>query len=159
AVLADDRIALWSLDGKPLAPPVGLENYSLGDAAAGAKDDVFVAAERGGWVELYSKAGKFIRRVQSGVGDNPGFVALSADGDTLAALGSAELGVIGGLRARAWGTAVQDSGSLVAVAGNGSRITVTGPNQTVHSWSRDGAETGSIALRMGEQVPGRPLCS
>src|SRR5215470_7433147 len=147
------------LDGKPLAAPVGLENYSLGAAAAGAKDDVFVAAERGGWVELYSQEGKFVRRVQSGVRDNPGFVALSADGATLAALGSAELGVIGGLSERVWGTVVQDSGSLVAVAGNGSRIAIEGPNQTVRSWTRDGAETGSIALRMGDQVPGRRLSS
>ena len=160
AVLADDRIALWSLDGKQLAPLVGLENYSFGAAAAGAKDDVFVAAERGGWVELYRKEGTFIRRVQSGVRDYPGFVALSADGATLTALGSAELAMIGGLRERAWGAALpQDSGSLVGVAGNGSRIVIEGPNQTVRSWSRGGAETGSIALRMGEQVPGRRLTS
>src|SRR5262245_5576208 len=160
AVLADDRIALWSMDGKQLAPLVGLENYSFGAAAAGAKDDVFVAAERGGWVELYGKEGTFSRRVQSGVRDYPGFVALSADGATLTALGSAELAMIGGLRERAWGTALpQDSGSLVGVAGNGSRIVIEGPNQTVRSWSRDGAETGSIALRMGEQVPGRRLTS
>src|SRR5262249_26467030 len=128
--------------------------------AAGAKDDVFVAAERSGWIELYSKEGKFIRRVQSGVRDTRGYVAVSADGATLAALGTVELGVIGGLGARAWGTAPpQDIGSLVAVAGNGSRIAIEAPKQTVRSWTRDGAETGSIALRVGEQVPGHPLSS
>src|SRR5262249_12026809 len=106
AVRLDDGIALWSLDGKRLAAPVGLENYTLGAAAAGAKDDVFVAAERGGWVELYSKEGNFIRRVQSGVRDNPGFVAVSGDGAVLAALGPAELGVVEGLRQRTWGAAL-----------------------------------------------------
>jgi hypothetical protein len=162
AVLEDDLVALWSLDGKQLAPPVGFENYSLGGAAAaGAKDEVFLTAERAGWVEFYSRDGKFIRRVQSGVRDNGGFVAVSADGATLAALAlsSAELAVIGGLSARTWGTALPDSESLVAVAGNGSRIAIEGPNQTVRSWSRGGTETGSIALRMGEQVPGRRFCS
>src|SRR5262249_61338343 len=33
AVLADDRIALWSLDGKQLAPPGGRGNESFGAAA------------------------------------------------------------------------------------------------------------------------------
>ena len=94
AALAGDRIALWSLDGKPLAKPAGLENYSLGAAAAGAKDEVIVAAARGGWVDLFTKEGKFLRRVQSGARDHDGFVAVSADGDTVAALGSGELGVI-----------------------------------------------------------------
>ena len=89
-----DRIALWSLDGKPLIKPVGLENYSLGAATAGAKDELIVAAERGGWVDLFTKDGKFIRRLQSGVRDGRGFVAVSADGATVAALGAGELGVI-----------------------------------------------------------------
>ncbi len=100
ASLARDRIALWSLDGKPLTKPVGFENYSLGAAAAGAKDDVIVAAEQGGWIDLFTKEGKFMRRLQSGVRDHSGFVAVSADGATVAALGSDGLGVIP--RGRAW---------------------------------------------------------
>jgi hypothetical protein len=159
AALVEDRIALWSLDGKPLTGPVGLENYILG-AAAGAKDELLVAAERAGWVDLYTKDGEFLRRVQSGMPDRNGFVALSADGGTLAALGSAELGVIEGLRARAWGAALpRQSGSMVAVAGDGSRLAAEGPNQTVLSWPRAGAEADRITLRAGEQAPGRRLSS
>ena len=158
AHLAGDRIALWSLEGKQLVKPVGLENYSLGAAAAGAKDDVIVAAERGGWVDLFTKEGKFIRRVQSGARDRRGVVALSADGATVAALGSDELGVITELRGRAWSTALpSEGGPLVAVAGNGSRIATAESNTSLRSWSRDGAEAGSIPLKAGEQVPGRRL--
>src|SRR5438477_2163157 len=51
ALLAGGQVALWSLEGKRLTSPVGLENYNLGAAAAGAKDEVIVAAERGGWVD------------------------------------------------------------------------------------------------------------
>jgi len=154
ALLAGDRIALWSLDGKRLTPPVGLENYSLGAAAAGAKDDVIVLAERGGWVDLYTRDGTFLRRVQSGARDRHGSVALSADGATLAALGSDELGVITELRGRAWGAALApDGGPLVAVAGNGGRIVAQGPDRTLRSWSRDGAGADSIPLKAGEQVP------
>jgi hypothetical protein len=158
ARLAGDRIALWSLDGKQLTKPVGLENYSLGAAAAGAKDEVIVAAERGGWVDLFTKEGKFIRRVQSGARDRRGVVAVSADGATVAALGSDKLGVITEPRGRAWSIALPpESGSLVAVAGNGSRIVTVESNTTLHSWSRDGAATDSIPLKAGEQVPDRRL--
>jgi hypothetical protein len=141
AHLGGDRIALWSLEGKPLTKPVGLENYSLGAAAAGAKDEVIVAAERGGWVDLFTKEGKFIRRVQSGARDRRGFVAVSADGATVAAFGSDELGVITQLPGRAWSTALpSEGGPLVAVAGNGSRIVAAESNTSLRSWSRDGAE-------------------
>jgi hypothetical protein len=158
AHLGGDRIALWSLDGKPLTKPVGLKNYSLGAAAAGAKDEVIVAAERGGWVDLFTKEGKFMRRVQSGARDRRGVVALSADGATVAALGSDELGVITELRGRTWSTALpSDGGPLVAVAGNGSRIVTAESNTGLRSWSRDGAEADSIPLKAGEQVPGRRL--
>jgi hypothetical protein len=157
ALLAGDRIALWSLDGKRLATPVGLENYSLGAAAAGAKDELIVAAERGGWVDLYTRDGKFLRRVQSGARERHGTVALSADGATVAALGSDELGVITELRGRAWGAFAPEGGPLVAVAGNGSRIVAQGPDKTLRSWSRDGAEADSIPLKAGEQVPDRRL--
>ena len=108
--MAGDQIALWSLDGKRLTKPVGLENYSLGVAVAGAKDEVIVAAERAGWIELYTKEGKFSRRVQSGGRDRRGFVALSADGTTLAALGSDELSVISQMSARAWGCVLTPHG-------------------------------------------------
>jgi hypothetical protein len=158
AHLDGDRIALWSLDGKPLTKPVGLENYSLGAAAAGAKDEVIVAAERGGWVDLFTKAGKFIHRVQSGVRDHRGFVAVSADGATVAALGSGELGVITEPGGRAWSTALPSEWEpLVAVAGNGSRIVTFESNTGLRSWSRDGAQADSIPLKAGEQVPGRRL--
>jgi hypothetical protein len=158
AALAGDRIALWSLDGKPLTKPVGLENYSLGAAAAGAKDDVIVAAERGGWVDLFTRQGKFIRRVQSGARDHHGFVAVSADGATVAALGADELGVITQPGGRAWNVALpRESAPLLAVAGNGSRIVIAESNTSLRSWSRDGAEAGSIPLKAGEQVPGRQL--
>ena len=160
ALLSGDQIALWSLEGKRLTMPVGLENYSLVAATAGANDEVIVAAERGGWVDLYTKEGNFLRRVQSGARDSHGVVAVSGDGATLAALGSAELGVIAGLRGRAWGAALPpDGGSLVAVAGGGSRIVAEGANMTLRSWSRDGAEADSISLKPGEQSPDRRLTS
>ena len=158
AHLDGDRIALWSLAGKPLTEPVGLENYSLGAAAAGAKDDVIVAAEQGGWVDLFTKDGKFMRRVQSGVRDHRGFIAVSADGATVAALGSDDLGVIAELRGRAWSIALPpESGALVAVAGDGSRIVTVESNTGLRSWSRDGVAADRIALKAGEQVPGRRL--
>jgi hypothetical protein len=158
ALLADDRIALWSLDGKRLSRPAGLENYRLGAAVAGAQDDVIVAAERGGWVDLYTKAGKFMRRIQSGARGRPGVVALSADGATLAALGSDGLGVIAQLRGHAWAAAPpteSEMGSLIAVAANGSRIVAEAPSGTLRRWSRDGTEVDSIPLKAGGEVPGR----
>jgi hypothetical protein len=173
ALLTDDQITLWSLEGKRLTPPVGLENYSfsfansysLGAAAPGAKDEVILAAERSGWVDLYTKRGEFLRRVQTGAREGAGSVALSADGATIAALGSDEpgccrisdLGVITQLRERAWGALAPDSGRLVAMAANGSRIVAPGPGDTLRSWSRDGAELDSIPLKAGGQVPDRPL--
>ena len=157
-LLAGDQIALWSLEGKQLTKPVGFENYGLGAAAAGAKDELIVAAERAGWIDLYTKEGKFMRRVQSGERDRRGRVALSADGDTVAALGSDGLGVITQLRAQAWGAALTPQGGpLVAVAANGSRIVAEGPGKSLRSWSRDGAEADSIALKAGEQAPDRRL--
>src|SRR5262249_10852660 len=134
------------------------ENYSLVAAAAGANDEVFVVAERGGWVDLYATDGKFLRRVQSGARDNHGVVALSADGATVAALGGASLGVITELRRRAGGAELSpEGGSLVAVAGNGSRIVTEGPDKTLRSWSRDGVEADSISLKVGEQIPAQRL--
>jgi hypothetical protein len=158
ALVAGDQITLWSLEGKRLTKPVGLENYSLGAAVAGAKDELIVAAERAGWIDLYTKEGKFSRRVQSGGRDRRGFVALSADGSTLAALGSGDLSVISQFGARAWGAALTPQGGpLVAVAANGSRIVTEGPDKTLRGWSRDGAAADSILLTSGGQAPGRRL--
>ena len=62
------------------------------------------------------------------------------------------------LRGRAWSTALpSESEPLVAVAGNGSRIVTAESKTSLRSWSRDGAEAGSIPLKAGEQVPGRRL--
>ena len=158
ARLAGDRIALWSLDGKPLTKPVGLENYSLGVAAAGAKDEVIVAAERGGWVDLFTKEGKFLRRVQSGVRDRRGFVALSADGATVAALGSDELGVITEpAGARGVSRSAPKGGRLLRSPGMAAGSLQLNSNTSLRSWSRDGAEADSIPLKAGEQVPARRL--
>lgn len=154
-VVAGDQIALWSLEGKRLTKPVGFENYSLGAAVAGAKDEVIVAAEQAGWIDLYTKEGKLAGRVQSGGRDSRGFVALSADGTTLAALGSDNLSVIAQLKARAWGAVLTPQGGpLVAVAANGSRIAVEGPDKTLRSWSRDGVEANSISLKADRRLSG-----
>jgi WD40 repeat protein len=154
APVGGDRIALWSLEGKQLIKPFGLENYSLGAAAAGAKDELIVAAERGGWVDLFTKDGKFLRRLQSGARDRRGFVAVSADGATVAALGSDELGVIAEPRGHAWSIALSPEWEpLVAVAGNGSRIVTVESKTSLRRWSRDGAQADSIPLKAGEQVP------
>ena len=85
-----------------------------------------------------------------------GFVAVSADGATVAALGADELGVIP--RGRAWSIALpSDSAPLLAVAGNGSRIATADSDTSVRSWSRDGAQADSIPLKAGEQAPSRRL--
>lgn len=152
AVSAGDQIALWSLEGKQLTKPVGLENYHLGTAVAGAKDEVIVAAERSGWLDLYNRKGEFLRRVQSGLRDNRGFVAISADGATLAALGADELGVISQLETKAWKAVLSlQGGPLVAVAADGSRIVAEGPDNVLRSWSRDGIPAESITLKAGDQ--------
>lgn len=156
AIQSDDQIALWSSEGKPLIGPVGLETYSLIAAAAGAKDEVIATTARGGWVDLYTKAGMFIRRIPSGARERQGFVALSADGETIATLGADGLGLVTQLGKRTWG-AVLDQGPLVAVAANGSRAVTEGANKTLRSWSRDGTRADSIPLKAGQQVPGRRL--
>ena len=158
AHLAGDRIALWSLDGKQITRPVGLENYSLGAAAAGAKDEVIVAAERGGWVDLFTKEGKFMRRVQSGARDRHGFVAVSADGATVAALGGRTRRDHGAARARVeYRAPVRRRGRLLRSPGMAAGSLPPNRITSLRSWSRDGAEADSIPLKAGEQVPGRWL--
>lgn len=152
ALLADDRIAVWSLDGKRLAKPARLENFTLtGALATGAKDEVIVKAERGGSVDLYSKAGKFLRRVQAGTREDRGFVAVSADGGTIAALGTDGVGVITDQRQRAWGADANEA-IMVAVSGDGSRIVARAEDNTLRQWSRDGAELERIVLKSADRV-------
>ena len=117
-----------------------------------------MAAERGGWIDLFTKDGKFLRRLQSGVRDGRGFVAVSADGATVAALGAGELGVITEPHGRAWSAALPPEGEpLVAVAGNGSRIVTVESKMSLRSWPRDGAQADSIPLKAGEHVPDKRL--
>lgn len=158
AVLADDQAALWSNDGKRLTAMAGLENYEFGLAAAGADNEAIVAATRGGWVDLYTKQGKFLRRVQSGARGSFGQVAVSADGRVVAAFGSAELGVIGLPGGRAWGAAHSQTGSqdyFVAAAGNHSRIATAGPSALLRSWSGNGTNATTFTLDAGGRAPGR----
>src|SRR5262245_43428222 len=101
-----------------------------------------------------------MRRVQSGARGRPGSVALSADGATLAALGSDGLGVITDLRGHAWEGAPppeSEMGSLIAIAANGSRIVAEAASKTVRSWSWDGSEVDRIPVRAGGAAPGRWL--
>jgi hypothetical protein len=159
AFVGSDQIELQSLDGKRLIGPAALENYSLHVAVPGAKDEVIVAAERGGWVDLYTRQGKFIRRVQSGARENRGVVAASADGATIAALGTDGPGVIKDLRERAWGARSPEGWPLVAIAGAAGRIVAPGPKSTLRSWSRDGAELDGIPLKVDGRIPDRRLSS
>lgn len=158
AILDDRTVALWSDDSKRLVAPAGLENYEFGLAAAGAADEIIVAAERSGWVDLYTREGKFVRRVQSGARGRSGQAALSADGSVIAAYGSAELGVFAPTGTRLWGATHSSMGLqeyFVAVAANGSRIAAAGPDNMLRSWSRDGADAVGFTLDVAGQVPGQ----
>lgn len=159
AVIERERVALWADDGKRLVAPTGFENVDFGAAAAGAGDTIIVATERGGWVDLYTKHGKFLRRIQSGARGPYGYVALAADGSLAAAFGAATLGVstpaTGALlwRAAHGGYGLQDF--AVAVSADGSRIAAAGPDNELRSWPRDGGAATLFDLREGGQGPGR----
>ena len=158
AVLGADRAALWSDDGKRLIAPAGFENYGFGVAAAGADDEAIIAAQRGGWVDLYTREGKFVRRVQSGTWGSPGQVAVSADGTVVAAFAGAELGVLAQPGGRLWGASYRSEGlqdTFVAVSADGNRIAAAGPGIALRSWSRDGGNVVTFALSVGGQEPGR----
>jgi hypothetical protein len=103
---------------------------------------MIVAAYRGGWLDLYTKEAKFMRRSSPAARDRDGSVALSSDGAILAAVWfRREISVISQLRERAWGAALWPARrALVAVAANGSRIVVDGSDKhaarLVEGWRR-----------------------
>lgn len=158
AVIGGDRAALWSDTGTATLPPAGFENYLLGQIAAGGEDEAIVAAERGGWIDLFTRQGKFVRRVQSGARGSFGAVALSADGTRVAAFGEAVLGVFAPPGGRLWGAAHSSEGLqdfFLATAADGSRIAAAGPGNALRSWSRDGGDAAAYELRTSATVPRR----
>ena len=158
AVVTEEKAALWSSEGKRLVAPAGLENYRLVVAAAGADDEAIVAAERGGWVDLYTLEGKFVRRVQSGARGSFGHVALSADGTVAAAFANGELGVFAQPGGRLWGGAYPADGwqaAFVAVSADGHCIAAAGPGIALRSWSRSGDNAVTFALGSGGEAPDR----
>jgi len=161
AVLSTDHEAsLWSMDGKPLVAPAGLENYTFGAAAAGADGELIVAAGRGGWIDIFTRQGAFLRRVQAGTrgSGSGGNIALSADGAVAGAFDWGTLGVFSPTGARLWGAAHSYYGTqdfFIAVAADGSRIAAAGPDRQLRSWARDGSAATSFELRAGDEVPSR----
>ncbi|QQS11017.1 MAG: hypothetical protein IPK81_15550 [Rhodospirillales bacterium] len=156
----DDRATLWSGAGKRLVGPAGFENYALGEAAAGADDEAIVAAERGGWVDLFTRQGKFVRRVQTGAGGSYGATALPADGSMVAAFASATLGLVAPSGAPAWIAAHSRYGLQdfhVAFSADGTRIAAAGPGNELRSWPRAGGAAVAFTLVDGEAKPMRVM--
>ena len=156
--LNSDGVTLWSDDGKRLIAPAGFENYAFDALAAGTDDEAIVSATRGGWIDLFTKQGKFVRRFQSGSGGPAGKVAVSADGNVVAALGSTELHTLIRPQARTWQATIPAEGSsdmCLAMATTGNRVVTAGPDATVRSWSRDGGDLTTQALEADGLKPGR----
>lgn len=156
----DDKATLWSGAGKRLAGPAGFENYALGAAAAGADDEAIVSAERGGWVDLFTKQGKFIRRVQTGAGGSYGATALPADGSVVAAFASATLGLVAPSGAPGWIAAHSRYGLqdfLVAFSADGTRVAAAGPGNELRSWPRAGGVATEHTLKDGDVPPMRVM--
>ncbi|MCW5770813.1 MAG: hypothetical protein KIT16_04195, partial [Rhodospirillaceae bacterium] len=154
---ADGDVALYDGSGKVLLRHAAFENRSFGRAQAGADDEVFTVAERAGFVDFYTKAGKFVRRVQTGVVGEYGTVAMAADGTT-AAFGYGTAALMSATGARRWLAAQANYGLqdfLVAIAADGSRIAAAGPDLQLRSWSGNGRGDGLYTLRDGERRPRR----
>ena len=156
--LDGDGVALWSDDGKRVIAPAGFENYGFDALAAGADDEAIVSAARGGWIDLFTKEAKFVRRFQSGTRGLPGKLGVSADGTVVAALGSTELYTLIRPEARTWHATIpaEDSHDVfVAVAATGNRVVAAGPGATLRSWSRDGGDLTTYPLEVDAQRPRR----
>jgi hypothetical protein len=157
--LDDNGVALWSDAGKQLIAPATFENYAINTAAAGANNEAIVAAGRGGWIDLFTKEGAFVRRVQSGTAGPWGRIAVSADGDVVSALGRTELYTLIRPEARAWRATIpfdQSQRQFVATAATGNRIAAVGPGPSVLTWSRDGGDVTTYVLEADGQRPDRP---
>lgn len=153
-----DSIALWSDDGKRLIAPTSFENYLFNSAAAGADNEAIVSASRGGWIDLFTKEGEFIRRFQSGTGGPPGAVAISADGDVVTALGSTDVHTLIRPQARTWNATLpagEFPRAFLAIAAGGNRIVALGPSFSVRSWSRDGSDLTTYPIEADGQQPYR----
>jgi WD40 repeat protein len=156
--LDGDRVALWSSEGKQLIAPTGFLNYVLDGAAAGADSEAIVAALRSGWVDLFTKRGEFVRRVQFGL-RGAGDVAISADCTIVAAFDGTEISTLIRPTAMTWRAAMPgtDLGhQFIAIAGNGSRVLAAGPDNTVRTWSHDGGDARTYKLAADGQTLGRP---
>lgn len=149
-----DTVSLWSSDGKQLIAPTGFENYNFEGAEAGAENEAIVSAVRSGWVDLFTKQGEFVRRVQFGVFDAKGDVAMSADGAVVVAYDSVTISTLIRPTAKTWRAAF--AGELVAIAANGSRVVAAGPDNALQAWSRDGVDAGTYTLEADGKTPGRP---
>lgn len=158
-ILDDNGVALWSDAGKQLIAPATFENYTINSAAAGADNEAIAAAVRGGWIDLFTKEGKFVRRVQTGTAGPWGRIAISADGDVVSALGRTELYTLIRPQARTWRATIpfdQSQSQFVAMASTGKRIAAVGAGPSVLTWSRDGGDVTTYALAAGGQQPDRP---
>lgn len=151
------RIGLWSDDGKQLVAPADFENYTFDALTAGAEDEAIVSASRGGWIDLFTRKGKFRRRFQSGAQGIGAPTAVSAGGTVIAVLGASELVTVSYPAVRTWtasSSAADDPDQYVAVAGNGSRV-VAASSKTLRSWSSDGKDATSYTLAADGQTPRR----
>lgn len=153
-----DRVALWSSDGKQLIAPTGFLNYGFTSAAAGADGEAIIAAVQASWVDLFTKQGEFVRRVQFGLRGS-GTVAVSADGTLVAAFDGYEISTLIRPTARTWRAAMPGSDfghQMIAIPGNGSRVVAAGPDNTVRSWSREGDDLSTYKVEADGQALVRP---
>jgi WD40 repeat protein len=150
-----DTVSLWSSDGKQIIAPTGFENYAFDGAEAGAENEAIVSAVRSGWVDLFTKQGEFVRRVQFGIFDAKGDVVMSADGTVVVAYDGASISTLIRPTAKTWRAAF--TGEFVAIAANGSRIVAAGSDNALQAWSRDGGDATTYALEADGKTPERPV--
>lgn len=160
--LDGDRLSLLSSDGRQSIAPERYLNYAFDFAAAGADNEAIVAARRGGWIDLFSRQGKFVRRVQSGLLGASGQLAVSADGTVVVAFDGREISAHIRPLEKTWRVVFpgDDYGhQFVTISGNGSRVVAAGPDNSVRTWSRDGGEATVFRLAASGRRPDRPPAS
>jgi hypothetical protein len=155
---AEGGVALWDGDGRLVFEQPAADNLRFGHAEPGATNEAVVVAKRAGWVDLYSKDGRFLRRIQTGAVDEWGAVALSPDGGAVAAYGSGTLGVVSADGAKRWTSIHAPYGSqdfFVAIAADGGRVATLGPNAELRSWTGDGRAGPPLGLAAAGHETGR----